>query len=269
MTDKHKIHINMDRIHEIALRGVRRTYVFLGLGLNAARRPDFREFHLESRMNLKLMPEEVTDANIDEFKDNFAVWVTSNGLRELVETFSVFLSEIYRVCLILDVVSGKFAAADLPKLKDQFDYNGIARQLDELRVGYDVSCDFSDHIQSLVRLRNCYTHRLGVVSSKDIGVDDLMVVKWRGMEIIIEQEEGDPIVIDGDFDEGIYVEKGGKIGVRVVDKIREFHTGEFAILDQNELKEICWTVLLASGSVKDSTIELFQRRETLFSDASG
>lgn len=55
-----QITIDFDKLKEIALRGIRRTAVFLGLGVNAARDENFKDYQLTGIALLRLVPDGTT-----------------------------------------------------------------------------------------------------------------------------------------------------------------------------------------------------------------
>ncbi len=261
MGNHRKISINLDKIHDIALRGIRRTYVFLGLGLNAAKNPDFNEFHLNTRYTIRLMPEEVSDKHIADFKRNFELWIIANGLRELIESFSVFLSAIYHACLIVDTAKGGISSQTMQSRKIDFDQKGVGGQLNKLAADYEITCPFADHFDSLTRARNCYAHRLGVVGPRDCNGGDTLILKWRAPEFLIMDNAGKEIVVSFDFQEPFHVEAGGTVGIRVVDKEKVFQRGTPIAIDQTELLEICLTALFATNDIRDSTLDFLKSRD--------
>ena len=68
------------------MRGVRRASVFLGLGVNAARNPQFKDYQLQNLALFRIMPDALPDETIAHFKENFEEWVISCALRELTES---------------------------------------------------------------------------------------------------------------------------------------------------------------------------------------
>jgi hypothetical protein len=87
--------LDIDQIKEIVLKGVRRVAAFLGLGLNAARDPDFKKYHLTDFAMFCVIPDNLSDNEISHIKEGFEKWVIVNGLRELVESFAIFLDRIH------------------------------------------------------------------------------------------------------------------------------------------------------------------------------
>jgi len=50
------VHIDIDTLLELALRGIRRASVFLGLGVNAAIDPEFKDYQLTNLSNIHIIP---------------------------------------------------------------------------------------------------------------------------------------------------------------------------------------------------------------------
>ena len=93
-----QININLPIIQNIAILGVRRTAVFMGLGINAANKSDFKQYELANFTGLEFIEPISDEKTLDEFKSEFGRWIIGNGLRELIETFCIFLDEIHVVC---------------------------------------------------------------------------------------------------------------------------------------------------------------------------
>ena len=58
-----QININLPAIKDIAVKGVRRTAVFMGLGINAANNPDFKQYQLADVTGLEFI-EPISDEKI-------------------------------------------------------------------------------------------------------------------------------------------------------------------------------------------------------------
>ena len=89
--------IGFGKILAVALKGVRRATVFLGLRLNAALDPEFNKYQLTKIAKIQLLPPDVDAQTLTHFKDEFKTWIVGNGLRELIETFSFFSKEFTKL----------------------------------------------------------------------------------------------------------------------------------------------------------------------------
>lgn len=108
MSDAHHIKIDIDGLHQLGLRGVRRASAFMGFALNAAAREDCNDFSLAPQARAAggaSVPVEVIGKNpppeqIASMKDDFAQWVTACGLREVTEYYGQLLDRVSEFCSI-------------------------------------------------------------------------------------------------------------------------------------------------------------------------
>ena len=93
------INIDYKAIWKTVRIGIRRTNLFLGLGLNAIKDPDFKDYKLPSWGTINFLPDEAAEETISLYKEEFSIWIIGCGLRELFETFSIFLNQICEASL--------------------------------------------------------------------------------------------------------------------------------------------------------------------------
>ena len=89
------VSISLDDIKEVALRGIRRAALFMGLGVNAATNPGQSKYSLSTFTYLDVIGRPLNDAEIPDTKTHFKKWVEGNGLRELNESFAVYLDGVH------------------------------------------------------------------------------------------------------------------------------------------------------------------------------
>jgi hypothetical protein len=121
--------IDFGKILEVALKGVRRATVFLGLGVNAALDSNFSKYQLTDIAQIQLLPEHVDAKTLSHFKEEFKTWVVGNGLRELVETFSVFLEQLHEACFLIDNYTVPITLQRLAKEQSTFAEYGLPKSL--------------------------------------------------------------------------------------------------------------------------------------------
>lgn len=68
------IRIDLDKIHEAALVGIHRAYVFLGFELNAANSPQLKSFDLPGGFDIKMFPDDISDEMLAAYKREFSTW---------------------------------------------------------------------------------------------------------------------------------------------------------------------------------------------------
>lgn len=133
MGQKH-ITINFDDIRDIANKGVRRAALFLGLGLNAANDPRLREYELTNISAIQLIQPDADDETLSHYKEEFSTWVVACALREMIESFGVFLDGIYEACLVMAVHRGRVTPQDANFQKGKFSFTVIGAGEDRYRA---------------------------------------------------------------------------------------------------------------------------------------
>jgi hypothetical protein len=101
------VHVKIDLRHlgRLAQTGVRRAELFMGLGLNAANRPDFRDYELnklpvavdQASIPVRSLAPNANNETIERYKEQFKTWVVSCGLRELLERIRIIPGRIRRL----------------------------------------------------------------------------------------------------------------------------------------------------------------------------
>ena len=108
-------------------------------------------------------------ANLDEatlcgFKNAFEHWIIANGLRELVESFGLFLDGIHGMCRMIRTVNGELAEAEVRA----FERKGIEAKLKVLKERFCIGTKRDRYFGSISQARNCITHRQGVIGPEDL-----------------------------------------------------------------------------------------------------
>jgi len=193
MIDPTQFNIDFNKIRETSYKGVRRTEAFLGLGLNAANDPSFRNYELIDISPIHLVPSNVLEETIDHFKTEFGRWIVACGLRELIETFALFLDHTHNACLVMASHKKQITFDDATVWQPAFHYKGIKDKLDTFESRFDVKTNHPEHINRVQRVRNCLTHRHGIVGKQDCDDGDELILKWIGFDIFIETPTGKTI----------------------------------------------------------------------------
>lgn len=83
------------------------------------------------------------------------------------------------------------------------------------------------------------SYRRGFVEKRHCTEDDKLAVTWKGMQFEIVTNDGKKIVLDEDVPpEGVYVEAGGKVLFKFVERRKEFAIGAVVNFTDRELTEI-------------------------------
>lgn len=247
MTNERKkvtINVDLDDIREIALKGVRRAAVFMGLGLNAAFNKDFKDYRLSQITKVDLVPPDANDAQIENFKKEFSYWIIGNGLRELIENFHVFLDRLHDGCLLFKVTKvGGSSPQEVQAAGEKFYYVGLSAKLATLKDQFQVESKNLDYLLSINKARNCLTHRRGIVGKPDVGEDGKLHLTWRGLEAFVKTPSGEEItLIPGGLTEPLKLKDGGNVMLRFPERTKTFSLGEQLILTPSDLTEFCQIV---------------------------
>ena len=65
------------------------------------------KYELTDISPIHLVPSNVPEETIAHFKTEFGRWVITNGLRELIETFALFLDRTHNACLFMAATRGR------------------------------------------------------------------------------------------------------------------------------------------------------------------
>ena len=240
--------INYNAILETAVRGARRAYVFMGLGLNAASNPELKEYTLEGFGSIQIVPSNVDEHKIARFKENFAAWVINNGLRELIESFAVFLDQIYDASLRVAVSKKGFEPEEAKKRYSAFTMMGIDKKLKRLNEGFEITTNNSEHLNSIYLARNSLSHCLGLVGDFQCNYGSTLILKWIGLDYVAATEGGRAELITGPFDSL----KDMTIGIRWTERSLTFCLGSPVCLTPNALNEICFFIWREANSITAS-----------------
>lgn len=236
-----KINIDFKKIKEVGDLGVRRTAVFMGLGLNAAYDKNFNKYELTKIANFQFLPPNANEETLAHYKKNFAFWIITSGLRDLIENFSIFLEEIYNACLLFSSKGKVYPVQHAQSIKD-FHHKGLKDKIDILKSEFQIEIDMTESLLSINQCRNCLSHRNGIVSTKDYTTDNSLEISWLGLSTFIEEPSGKKTDISQGIKETLYLPKGGNVNIMPTKKTKTFQKGQHIILSPHDLAEICFFI---------------------------
>jgi len=247
--------IDFEIILEIAMLGIRRAAVFLGFGLNAALDPNFRDYRLAPHTGFSFVPENASDVDVDEYKREFATWITANGLREIIESFAIFLDAIYTTCLKISMAKNILTTEEAEEKNRAFKQLFIQKKLKRLAAEYSIRCEVESLLQELSIVRNCLTHRRGIVSHADCNDNAELRLSWKGLDIAVLQPDGKSLPIPFPVREEVIVEQGGTITATFVERTVAFPEGSVIYLNPKDLAEIAFSICNEAKQVVTVTID--------------
>lgn len=202
---------------------------------------------------MELIPSNVNDETLTHFKGEFGIWVIANGLREVIESFAVFLDGVHHACQWIALKNQQLQPADAERRDKSFRRKGIKDKLDDLEMRFGIKSNHTQYLVSISQARNCLTHRLGRVGVEDCQEGEGLEVKWLGMEFQIELESGKVLTADEAF--GMVLPEPGTFQLKFVERCKRFPVGSFARFEMEELAEICNFMLDSIRAVTTSAIE--------------
>jgi hypothetical protein len=103
----------------------------------------------------------------------------------------------------------------------------------------EITDSFKDQVLSINAARNCFVHRHGAVSDRDVNDEGVLEVKWTRHRIFIQNEDGEQDLIIGKV-----LEVGSKICMKVEEKEKPFSIGDQLSFSIEEMSEIIWCFFL-------------------------
>lgn len=191
-------------------------------------------------------------ASNDDARSDYQDWVYGNGLRDVLESVGSFLEEVRHILALWSLgdrqsageqLTGTIWNAEIQDAAKRFHRLGFPDKIDMLRTEFHTHVDaaLNEHVLSANVARNCLVHRRGIVSERDLNRGNALVVSWRRMAVVLQDEDGEhPLVF------GNPLEKESAVIMKVEDTAKEFGLGERVIFTATEFAEICWSMFLYS-----------------------
>jgi len=250
------ITIDFDKIRDIAFRGIRRTSVFMGLGVNAARDKRLKNYQLQDLVMFRVIPDNAGEQTIANFKAEFHRWIISNGLRELVETYATYLDKIYSFCILIRRSNREITNKELKKFSVTFEKQGLESKFKNLKKEFSITTTREKYVKNINRIRNCITHRQGKVSTEDLRGKDVLRLVWLGMECYAETPKGKKHSLMPPFPKNsVILKEGSNVMIHCVDRIREYKLGDHITFSPNDLGEICLVFHMATDDIAKSALD--------------
>lgn len=250
----HQINIDFAKLEGIVAISVRRASIFMGIAANAGRIDPPISHVLDDKAQFKFIADDAPLAARREMVDAFNTWVIANGLREMIESFSIFLGECFLIRHLIAEQEFPDAVA-----KKRFERLGVEDQLASLSGDLPIDERFFTMFGSLNQARNCLAHRRGVIGVADVPTPGLpFVLRWRTRTITLEDgRDVAQLLVAG---EEIKVEAGENIRSEEVERTKTYAIGEAIILSRHELSEICLGITIATAAIRLRLYEFAKER---------
>ena len=175
----------------------------------------------------------------------FQRWAAVVVLRDLIESFSVFLMEVYG-----DAVRAN-PDATYSVTVDQFERKGIEDQLGILSNKFAIDEAWITRLVGYNRARNCLAHRQGIVGSRDATDDRELVVRWLVSKTELTSGLVTPFVeAIGPMNSLIRAQHihGGAVRLEVQDEEKRISVGSILHFLPTDILEICQTFHMAAAA---------------------
>lgn len=243
--------INFTQLGRIAGVGVTRAAIFMGLGANAASRPDFHDYEPgklpvlpgQTSVPVNIVPPNLPIEDVAKFKAEFATWIITCGLREILEHYATMLDHVHRYALRVWQVNDCLGETDPEIEHNRFRRMGVDRKLEALRKGFAITLVDESNVVRLYQARNCLTHDHGVVTPARCDGGNELVLTWVGFDMFLTEPGGTPEHVMLTRGRG-YREPPEVTGNWAIRK-KHFPVGSRVVIGSHDLSEICAYFLLA------------------------
>lgn len=235
-----QLNVNLDQILEIAFLGARRANVFMALGTNAAEDPAQTKYSLPTLLNFSLLPEEVSQEDVQAFKREFGTWVVGAALRDLIDHTSVFLDQVFEVCWLFEQQRRRTKSSHVNQERKQFLRKSASDKLRYLGHAFALNAPDGPYLDDLKNARNCLTHRRGVVGLQDCQDGAAMTLRWKGHDFLGRLPDGRAERIPAGHRGSFSFSDAATLEISVSERARVFTLGTLLKLEPHELAEMCW-----------------------------
>lgn len=254
---KETINLDLDRMWEPVSVGIRRAYVFAGLGTNAALRSDLNDFHLPGLIKLSFVPHAATPEVLADYKRQFNAWILASAFREMLEAYSVTLDSVYSAFVLTEMAAGR--SVSKARLR-KFDHAGVEGKLEIIEKEFEIPCRTKPYLASLNQFRNCLSHRMGRVGPQDCSGERRLVLRFAHWEYFVYHPDGSETVIPPHVTSPFLIKEGGTMAIRMSETQREFEEGSLVVLDADDIRGLFWTVYESSRQLKEESIKFLRRK---------
>ncbi|MGZ4159424.1 MAG: hypothetical protein ACXVNF_01310 [Neobacillus sp.] len=249
------ININLNGLLGELQRSLQKVICLVATGLCAEIDTEPDELTLPTTLKLSFSK---LGLNKDQFNSNYNEWVLSNGFRDAIENVSTFLESAHRVLSIWELVDKQNTG--VPVFVDEwnkifmdggnkFHRLGLPDKLDHISIEHAIPINDShkEQVLSINIARNCYVHRGGIVSDRDVNEHGTLTVKWSRCRAILKNEDGEQELILGQI-----LRKESVLCIRFEENEKSFSVGEQLSFSVEEMSEIFWCFFIFGNELVKS-----------------
>jgi hypothetical protein len=224
----------------------------MGIGINASQVDPPISHVLDGGMQFTVIPDSLPVEQCKANAEEFARWVVANGFRELAETFSVFLQDVYSAALVLD--QDRIQIGVHQKALARFSREGVSEQLGIAAALLQIDAPFAATFQTMNQARNCMAHRRGLVGAQDAKENGSFALRWRALALTSDDGQDLSLLLAGGHP--VEIKGGQALSLRMVDRELTFALGEQIVLSRHQLQEFCLSVQIAAEVVLKGLADL-------------
>lgn len=254
MTKTINININLDALRSKLQRSLQRVIYLVGAGLQTKDNIKSDQLYIPSGgIQMVYANSLVWDDNTA--KTEYVQWILSNGFRDAIESLSMFLESAHRVMSFWEFYEKQkngiqLTGADWNEVKTttphKFHKLGFPYKLSHIQKEHSILFDetLGSHVKSINKARNCFVHRGGIVTERDLTTKTALEIFYRRMVMLLQNEDGTKELIIGQI-----VEKDSVIAIRNQDENLSFNLGAKIELNPKEFSDIVWCLFLFGNSL--------------------
>lgn len=249
MTTKLNISINLDALRGELQQSLQRVIHLVGIGLQTKDYIKSDQLYIPNNgMEMIYAKSVVWDDNYAQNK--YVQWILSNGFRDAIECLSMFLESAHRVLSFWEFserqndgiqLTGANLNEVMTTIPQKFHRLGFPDKLSHIQEEHSIIFNeaLGSHVISINKARNCFVHRGGIVSQRDLTSENAIDISYRRMVMLLQNEDGAKELVIGQV-----VEKDNVIAVKQQDETISFDLGAKIELNPKEFSDIIWCLFL-------------------------
>jgi hypothetical protein len=168
----------------------------------------------------------------------YQCWAARCVLRDLVESFSSFLTAVYQA-----IESKSSKGLSISGIK--FEMLGVEDQSKTFKANFNIDDRWFVMFDGLNRARNCLSHRQGIVSLKDVNNNGALSVSWLKINWSISDQAPTQFVDAAGHYTGLIrgeqLAGSDAIDICIVRTEKRFNIGEILVFEPEDILQICST----------------------------
>ncbi|NIK88335.1 hypothetical protein FHS83_001653 [Rhizomicrobium palustre] len=194
--------------------------------------------------NVEYSFENISEQKNDTLHAEFQRWASSCVLRDLIESFSIFLMELYREALKIKP-SRRYSTT-----LEKFERMGIEDQLDVISTDFQIDPRWAVRLAGYNKARNSLAHRQGIVGARDVTDGNELVIRWLVAKFELIEGQAQSVVINSPMKGLVQAQhiEGAPARVEINDKEKRIPVGSAIHFSPADILEVCQTLQLATAA---------------------